>query len=428
MPKAKLIAQLFEPLDERRGGAGRGADPGRAGREDLPQVERLAWRAALAVAPDVAERRRATGERRARVTVFREESGAVGLSGRDLPAAEALAGHANVLARARRVPGVGGVRRPAQQQPAGAGLPDLLNGVSARERIAFAASAGRGTARRPPARMTGTATVTAPVTGDGPGPSGGRAGRQPRPGAELPGGPGRRRRHESRRRRPARTSRATATAARRAGRPPAPASPLAEVTVPLATLQAPRGTRRGQPAARPARPRPGPRPRRRSGPLTRLPLGTHHRRRARLRRSATASPAPPAAQARQPQPPPARHAPRALPARVTITITETLLHQLETQAAAQPRSGAPTRRLGTHPKQTRNLDTHPARRPAADRPARRRAHVRLRPPVPGQLLPARRPAAPPGPGPRPRVHLAALLPARPRVGLRARCAMRCIVV
>ena len=52
--------------------------------------------------PDVAERRRSKAEReRARVTVFREESGAVGLSGRDLPAAQALAGHANVVARAK---------------------------------------------------------------------------------------------------------------------------------------------------------------------------------------------------------------------------------------------------------------------------------------------------------------------------------------
>src|SRR6185437_14498852 len=98
--KAKLITATFEPLDE--GEAARAEAlilPELAGKTYF-QVERLAWRAALAVAPDVAERRRSRAEReRARVTVFREESGAVGLSGRDLPAAQALSGHASVLAR-----------------------------------------------------------------------------------------------------------------------------------------------------------------------------------------------------------------------------------------------------------------------------------------------------------------------------------------
>ena len=101
LAKAKLIAQVFEPLSE--------AEAARAEALLVPevegktyfQVERLAWRAAVTVAPDVAERRRTAAERdRARVTVFREEAGTVGLSGRDLPAAEALSGHANVLARA----------------------------------------------------------------------------------------------------------------------------------------------------------------------------------------------------------------------------------------------------------------------------------------------------------------------------------------
>ena len=46
LPKARLIAQLFEPAGRRRGGAGRGADPGRAGRQDLPPggAPRLAGR------------------------------------------------------------------------------------------------------------------------------------------------------------------------------------------------------------------------------------------------------------------------------------------------------------------------------------------------------------------------------------------------
>jgi len=99
--KAKLVVQVFEPLDEDEATRAEALIlPELAGKTYF-QVERLAWRAALAVAPDAAERRRSKAEReRARVTVFREESGAVGVSGRDLPAAEALSGHANVLARA----------------------------------------------------------------------------------------------------------------------------------------------------------------------------------------------------------------------------------------------------------------------------------------------------------------------------------------
>ena len=98
--KAKLIAQLFEQLDEREAARAEALILSELAGKTYFQVERLAWRAALAVAPDVAERRRTAAEQQARVTVFREESGAVGLSGRDLPAAQALSGHANVLARA----------------------------------------------------------------------------------------------------------------------------------------------------------------------------------------------------------------------------------------------------------------------------------------------------------------------------------------
>ena len=86
------------------------------------------------------------------------------------------------------------------------------------------------------------------------------------------------------------------------------------------------------------------------------------------------------------------------------------------RAGAPSRDPAPRRATGNStPGQTGDLDTDPARRPAADRPVRRRAHPRLRPPLPDQRLPARRPAAPPGPGPRPPVHVPDLLPRRPRV-------------
>jgi hypothetical protein len=140
--KAKLVAATFDPLNEDEAARAEALVlPELAGKTYF-QVERLAWRAALAVAPDVAERRRSAAEReRARVTVFREESGAVGLSGRDLPAAEALSGHASVLARARQYETSG-----AFPGHTGSGLQalaylHLLNGVTAQDAIAFARAA-----------------------------------------------------------------------------------------------------------------------------------------------------------------------------------------------------------------------------------------------------------------------------------------------
>src|SRR3984885_5141410 len=97
--KAKLVAQLFDPLDEDEAARAEALVLGELAGKTYPQVQRLAWRAALAVAPDVAERRRSAAERdQARVTVFREESGAVGLSGGGLPAAAGRRGRASVVA------------------------------------------------------------------------------------------------------------------------------------------------------------------------------------------------------------------------------------------------------------------------------------------------------------------------------------------
>jgi len=145
LAKARLVVQVFEPLSD--------AEAARAEALLLPelagkkyfQVERLAWRAAVTVAPDVAERRRTAAERaRARVTIFREEAGTVGLSGRDLSAAEALSGHANVLARAAEYEASGAFPGRAAGSLQALAYLDLLNGVSAEDRVAFArAGAGR---------------------------------------------------------------------------------------------------------------------------------------------------------------------------------------------------------------------------------------------------------------------------------------------
>ena len=140
--KAKLIVAIFEPLYEDEAARAEALILGQLKGKTWFQVERLAWRAAVAVAPDVAERRRRKAERRARVTVFREEGGTVGLSGRDLPAAQALAGHASVIARAKEYRDSGAFGDQTQSALDALAYTDLLNGVSAQDAIAFARAAG----------------------------------------------------------------------------------------------------------------------------------------------------------------------------------------------------------------------------------------------------------------------------------------------
>jgi len=120
---------------------------------DLPgktygQVVKLAVQAAITVDPESATRRREDAEQnRSRVTMFREESGAAGLSGRDLPTDQTLAAHASVCARAQEYAESGvfpeGTR---MDQYRVAAYLDLLNGAAAHVRIASGLLPGGGTA------------------------------------------------------------------------------------------------------------------------------------------------------------------------------------------------------------------------------------------------------------------------------------------
>jgi hypothetical protein len=293
LAKARLIATTFGPLDEQEAARAEALILGELPGKTYPQVDRLAWRAALAVAPDIAERRRTTAEKeQARVTVFREDSGAVGLSGRDLPAAEALAGHANVVARATEYEASGAFPGESTNQLQARAYTDLLNQISAQDRIAFARSADAEPPAGPADDGDDAGGAGPEDGGGGPGPSGG------------PVDPG------------------------------APAAPLAEVTVPLATLQglAERaGDSRLLGPLDPAQARDLAAAAARS-PASRWEItivdehgyATGHGI-ARPRRDSGQ------------KPPPTAPFGCALPARVNLTITETLLRHLE----ARPRSGAP---------------------------------------------------------------------------------------
>jgi Domain of unknown function (DUF222) len=141
-PKAKLIVATFEPLDEDEATRAEALILGELAGKTWFQVERLAWRASLAVAPDIAERRRSAAERnRARVTIFREESGAAGLSGRDLPTAQALSGHANILTRARQYEASGAFPDHNTSSLQALAYLHLLNNITANDAIASARTA-----------------------------------------------------------------------------------------------------------------------------------------------------------------------------------------------------------------------------------------------------------------------------------------------
>jgi hypothetical protein len=109
---------------------------------DLPgktygQAVKLAVQAAVTVNPESATRRRQDAERnRSRVEMFREQSGAAALAGRELPTDQALAAQASVCARALAYQESGAFPDGTRMdQYRAAAYLDLLNGVTAAARV-----------------------------------------------------------------------------------------------------------------------------------------------------------------------------------------------------------------------------------------------------------------------------------------------------
>ncbi len=136
--KAKVVSEAFLLLSDENAATAEAMLLPELPGKTYGQVKRLAEQAALTVDPQAAERRRRDAEmNRCRVELFREDSGAVALSGRDLPADQALAAHAHVCARAQHYKDSGAFPADAgMDQFRAAAYLDLLNSKPAGERIA----------------------------------------------------------------------------------------------------------------------------------------------------------------------------------------------------------------------------------------------------------------------------------------------------
>src|ERR1700761_8933226 len=139
--KARLITETFQLLSD--------ADAARAEAMLLPQltgttgktygqIVNLANRIATVVDPGLAERRRKAAVKHAsRVQLFREQSGAAALSGRDLPPDETLSAYANVTVRATWYQDSGAFPGARMDQLRSTAYLDLINNVTADARIAL---------------------------------------------------------------------------------------------------------------------------------------------------------------------------------------------------------------------------------------------------------------------------------------------------
>jgi hypothetical protein len=197
LPKVKAVYEAFLLLSDENAARAEALILPHLPGKTLGQIKQLAAQAAITVDPEAAARRREHAEREnSRVTIFREDSGAVALCGRDLPTVETLAAHARVCALARQYKDSGAFPADIRMdQFRVVAYLDLLNGRSAEARIA----AGRlddivRTADTEVGAPEADATESNGPEEDGPkhdGPAGPRASGRPdddEPGGDGPGG------------------------------------------------------------------------------------------------------------------------------------------------------------------------------------------------------------------------------------------------
>jgi hypothetical protein len=136
--KAKAVYEAFLPLSEANAARAEAMILAELPGKTYGQVQKLAVQAAVAVDPESAARRREDAEQhKSRIQMFREESGAAALSGRDLPTDQTLAAHASVCARAQEYKDSGAFPDDVRMdQFRVAAYLDLLNEIPAHARIA----------------------------------------------------------------------------------------------------------------------------------------------------------------------------------------------------------------------------------------------------------------------------------------------------
>ncbi len=144
-PKARAVADALASLSEADAARAEALIAGELPGKTHTQAEKLAVQAAVTVDPASAARRREEAERnRARVALRRDPSGAVNLSGYDLPTDESLAAYASVCARAAQYKESGAFPGTRMDQFRAMAYLDLMNAVTAEARI---------TAGQPPAGL-----------------------------------------------------------------------------------------------------------------------------------------------------------------------------------------------------------------------------------------------------------------------------------
>ena len=168
LARARLVAEVFAELSDEDAARAeellipRLTEPPR---KTYTQIERIATAIAAAVDPGLAERRRQAAEKhRSRVAMFRELSGAAGLSGRDLPADQTLAAFAHLNARARQYQDSGAFPGERIDRLRATAYLDILNGFTADDRIAY----GRLSPDDPDPDLDHDGALEEALDGDGP--------------------------------------------------------------------------------------------------------------------------------------------------------------------------------------------------------------------------------------------------------------------
>ncbi len=168
--KAKAVGEALQQLPDEDAAAAEALILPELPGKTYGQVVKLAVHAAVTVDPDSAARRREDAERnRSRVEMFREQSGAASLAGRELPTDQALAANANVCSRAVEYQESGAFPDGTRMdQYRVAAFLDLLNGVTAGERIAAGLLPGTGPVGEPSASEASPSEPSAgkPSTGE----------------------------------------------------------------------------------------------------------------------------------------------------------------------------------------------------------------------------------------------------------------------